>query len=107
MELLAHSQRSDFALENNKKTTKRKTPELPELYTGELGELHPNYLKNRGATARAPAKLWRYGAGNYLKLLNDYSRIAYYTSGIKVSRKNYLLVWVGVFVFCAVVASLG
>lgn len=40
MELLAHSQRSDSALENNKKERqKEKLPELPELYTGELGEL--------------------------------------------------------------------
>lgn len=39
--------------------------------------------------------------------LNDFSRIAYYTSGIKVSRKNYLLTWIIGSVALVVVASLG
>lgn len=42
-----------------------------------------------------------------MNYLNDYSRIAYYTSGIKVSRKNYLLTWIVGSVVMVVVASLG
>lgn len=42
-----------------------------------------------------------------MNYLNDYSRIAYYTSGIKVSRRNYLLTWIIGGIVLMVVASLG
>lgn len=39
--------------------------------------------------------------------MSDYSRICYWTSGIKVSRRNYLLTWIIGGIVLMVVAGLG